>query len=304
MSSRFAVSPSISAFACTIFQSSTVFGPPTWTPFSQAAASNTPFDTGSTVVSMICAMVATGWRSGPREQAASARTATPAATTIGIRSGRAAGRRMPARPIGKLLEVRAREEARRQVLRILHDRRDDEPEVAVVFRAEDVEVLGEHGVRAERNAVLAQVAGADARGDDSQRAAWLRRRTAEHAGAAAELPRRHRFALPRRRRLAAVGGGRAESEDARLRAGLRLDPERRVVVPRDVDAAGDAHDRRGRIRAARFAIGLVALRIPPVRFAAAGGAARCRACGPLPRRLDTDTAAPTGARRARSRWCG
>src|SRR2546423_325962 len=154
MSSRFAVSASISAFACTIFQSSAVFGPPTWTPFSQTAASNTAFDTGSTVVSMICAMVATGWRSGPPEQAA-------------------------------------------------------------------------------------------------------------RAGTAAQLPRRHRFALPRRRRLAAVGGGRAESEDARLRAGLRLDPERRVVIPRDVDAAGDAHDRRRRIRAARFAIGLVALRIPP-----------------------------------------
>src|SRR5205814_3352091 len=115
----------------------------------------------------------------------------------------------------------------------------------------------------------ARLAHAAARGAATQRHAWLRPRTAEHAGPAAELPRRHRFALPRRRRLAAVGGEHAESEDARLRAGLRLDPERRVVVPRDVDAAGDAHDRRRRIRAARFAIGLVALRIPRVRLAAA-----------------------------------
>src|ERR671937_333181 len=70
MSSRFDVSASISAFACTIFQSSGVFGPPTRSPFSHTAASKTAFDTGSIVVSMICSMVATGSSDGPREQPA------------------------------------------------------------------------------------------------------------------------------------------------------------------------------------------------------------------------------------------
>src|SRR5262252_8767393 len=91
---------------------------------------------------------------------------------------------MPGGPIGELLEMGAREETRVQVLRILDDRRHYQPAIAVVFRSEDIEVLGEQRVPAERHAVLSQVSRPDVPGDDLERANRFRRRPAEHATAA------------------------------------------------------------------------------------------------------------------------
>src|SRR5438093_11122341 len=77
----------MSALACTLFQSSAVFGPPTCTPFSQTAASNTALDTGSTVVSMICSTVAIGCNAGPFEHAAAVTMRNPTTTDAPIRVG-------------------------------------------------------------------------------------------------------------------------------------------------------------------------------------------------------------------------
>src|SRR5262252_8391619 len=90
---------------------------------------------------------------------------------------------MPGGPIGELLEVGTGEETRVQKLRILDDRRHYQPAIAVVLRSEDIEVLGEQRVRAERHAVLPQVPGPDAGGDDLEPTTGFRRRPAEHATA-------------------------------------------------------------------------------------------------------------------------
>src|SRR5262245_6115333 len=58
-------------------------------------------------------------------------------------------------------------------------------------------------------------------------------------------------------------------QEPRLRAGIRVDLERVVVDPRNVQAAGHAHDGRRSVRAARFTSSFVLRRIPQVRDAPA-----------------------------------
>src|SRR5881296_2737421 len=82
--------------------------------------------------------------------------------------------RLPCRAVGKLLEVRAPEETPVQVLRILNDRSQDQPGVAVRLNRA-VEVFRQDRVLTVGHAVRLQVAGAQARRDHFQiPAAWRR----------------------------------------------------------------------------------------------------------------------------------
>src|SRR5215470_6496818 len=67
-----------------------------------------------------------------------------------------AGAGVPLRRVRFLLEVRARDERLREVLRVVDDRRDREPVVAVALGM-PVEVLRDDRVLAVRHAVLAKV---------------------------------------------------------------------------------------------------------------------------------------------------
>ena len=75
---------------------------------------------------------------------------------------RPARRRIPLRPVALELEVRARVERLRQVLRIVDDRDDEQPDVAVRMRRQAIEVLRDRRVLAVGNAVLPQVSLAEA----------------------------------------------------------------------------------------------------------------------------------------------
>src|SRR5436309_1947056 len=98
---------------------------------------------------------------------------------------------MPGGAVGQLLEVRAREEAPVQVLRVLHDRRHDEPDVAVVLGSEDVEVLRQHRIGTVRNAVLAQIARFQVGRHNFQGSARPGWRSAKHpAASSAQFPLR------------------------------------------------------------------------------------------------------------------
>src|SRR5439155_12965552 len=90
---------------------------------------------------------------------------------------------------------------------------------------------------------------------------------------AARLPSRNRVALPA---AVARGGlrGVAEMKQPRLRAGIRLDLQRLLVLPGDVHAAGDAHDIADAVRSTRVAVGGVLRGIPGVGRAPRGGVER------------------------------
>ena len=65
-------------------------------------------------------------------------------------------------------------------------------------------------------------------------------------------------------------GGRAESQQPGLLSRVRLDLERPVVGPGDVEAAGHAHDVRRAVRLAVILAGLVFRRVPLIREFCAG----------------------------------
>src|SRR5436190_9836192 len=165
-----------------------------------------------------------------------AQPSTSAAASL----ARRAGSRTPLRAIGFLLEVGAGNERAVQELRVADDGRHREPLVRVRLLV-IVEVFGERDPVAIGNAVLAQIsrpqvrgrhlerpsARADTRREDRQRGwgAGRHRRT---------LPVRHRVALPR----GFFAGWRraAEAKEARLCAGVALELQRRVILPRDMHA--------------------------------------------------------------------
>src|SRR5262245_47437080 len=83
-----------------------------------------------------------------------------------------AGRTRPGIPpgrVGLFPEVRARDEWLGQVLGILDDGGDGEPDVAAAFR-EEIVVLADGGAGAVRHTVLPEVAWPQVRGDDFERA--------------------------------------------------------------------------------------------------------------------------------------
>ncbi len=82
-------------------------------------------------------------------------------------SGCGAWRRTPGGTVRDLLEVRAGDEPRREILRVLDDCCDHEPRITVGFGGA-VDVLRESSVRAVGNAVLSQIAGAHVGGNDAQ----------------------------------------------------------------------------------------------------------------------------------------
>src|SRR5205823_2209240 len=86
---------------------------------------------------------------------------------------RLAGRRRELRAVGFFLEVCARDEGLREILRVVDNRRDGEPLGAVGFRMA-IEVFGDNGVFADRDAVLPQVAFLQPCRHDLERAAARR----------------------------------------------------------------------------------------------------------------------------------
>src|SRR6476620_7054562 len=117
-------------------------------------------------------------------------------------------------------------------------------ECIAVAEIEAIEILGDHGVAAIRDAVLAKVPRLHLRRDDFQRAAARSARTEEaewsasahHAVAA--IPRRDRRALP-------ITGARTaltEGEEARLCTGIGLDLDRAIVLPSDAQPSRQSHD--------------------------------------------------------------
>src|SRR6185436_19189755 len=115
-----------------------------------------------------------------------------------------ARRGIPLSAVRLFLEMTRRHPGPAEVLRIADDGRDDEPVHAIrIF--EEIEVLRDAGLGAERNAVLSQIPRTDARGRDFERAAVGAgtRTKAEWNRAACGPPRRpfpsrDRRALPRR----------------------------------------------------------------------------------------------------------
>ena len=105
---------------------------------------------------------------------------------------RRAGSGIPAGSIGKLLEVCARDERRIDIHGIVDGCGHDEPRIAV-WGLMAVEIFGHDRVRTVGNAVLAQVARADAIRYDFQVAAASR-----SLSTTSVLPLRHRIPLPAR----------------------------------------------------------------------------------------------------------
>ena len=186
---------------------------------------------------------------------------------------------MPAFIISLLLELHAADVRLREVLRILEDVRHDEVIDAFVLQCGPV--LREHRVRAVRHAVAAEIARPHPGRQRPQRSVnrlHVRRPTAPSGARAVVLPLCDGVSLPRR--LDIVSRCRAslrvgiEVHDARLRAGVRFDDERRVVLPEDVEASGQMHQPAGAICAALLGRCFVLRRIPGVGRAAPFGVDR------------------------------
>src|SRR5918993_2886218 len=150
------------------------------------------------------------------------------------------------RAVAFLLEIRADDERLCQVGRVVDDRRDGEPFVDAV--GEPIEVFGQHGVFAVRNAVLPQPAGPHVGGDHLERgpARWwppcVGGATLADAGGdlPGDFPPCHGVTLGlacHRRR-----GSSVEAKAPRLLTRVSLDFQRVVVFPRDPDPARHAHE--------------------------------------------------------------
>src|SRR5262245_20969799 len=168
--------------------------------------------------------------------------------------------RIPLRPVGFLLEIRARDEWLGQILRVLDGGRDDEP-VSRIGVGESREVLRDDGVLAVWHAVPAQPPGQHVRGHDFQRSpAWRGGAGAPFEerveGAAAADPFGSGIALQRSRlggngrRGLRLGTRSREVKQSRLLAGVGLDLQRVVILPADAQAARHTHDAADAVRLA------------------------------------------------------
>src|SRR5204862_8263466 len=131
------------------------------------------------------------------------------------------------------LEVRARQVLLTQIHRIVYRGQHGKPLTAV--RGEPIEILVDKSVFAVRHSVFSQITGAQISRYDLQRSdAWLRllQADAETAGLRNLFPLRDRHALPR-----ALGreldSAEVEVKEPRLHAGIGLDLQHRLVLPRD-----------------------------------------------------------------------
>src|SRR5688500_970196 len=166
---------------------------------------------------------------------------------------RRTGRRIPLAPVGFLLEYRRGQPDVGQIPGIFDLRRDREP-LLTIRPLVEIPVLGQHGVLAVGNAVLAQVSRAKVRGDDSQRstgrAKWrrvrgaIRRPELQRYVRARSQPLGFRDALPGARRVRRlVRLHVAESQESRLHPRIGIHLDRGVVLPGDVNPPGNAHQR-------------------------------------------------------------
>ena len=111
-------------------------------------------------------------------------------------------------------------------------------------RPEEHVVFGDHGVGAVRDAVLPHIAGTQSVGGHGE----LRRRRGSAAAPTGNMPASRRRCPATTAHPAA--GGRWPNTSARLRAGVELHLQRVVVLPRDVEAPGQAHHAAGAVGAA------------------------------------------------------
>ncbi len=205
---------------------------------------------------------------------------------------RLARRRVELRSVRLQPEVRARVERPVQVVRVVDHRQHVQPGIAVGMRRQALDVFGDRGLLAVRHAVLPQVSLAEIGRDDLDMAAAVdlgllprrrtaaktlttaardtarqdaaaggariwRRRTAPHAGT---LPLREREPLPGllgRRPLRAI-----EVQQPGLRAGVELELQRLIVLPRDAQPARLPHDPADAERLALVAAGVVGREVP------------------------------------------
>src|SRR5688572_5267157 len=178
-----------------------------------------------------------------------------------------AGCGIPAARVGELLEIGARRIGAREVLRIL-DLADDRQPAVAVRQLVEIPVLGDGRLLTVGRAVLAHIARTQVRGDDLQ----IARR---------DVPLRDRMTLPRR----LGGSGRvAETKQSRLRAGVCLHLQRRIVLPRDAQATGQTHDAARTVGAALLPCCFILRGIPAFSELAAFGAERNRVEDALVRR--------------------
>src|SRR5688572_1120710 len=185
----------------------------------------------------------------------------------GLTSSRGARRRIPPGRVRELLEVRARRVGTREIPRILYPGDDRQPAIVVRHHVQ-VPVLGDRRLLAVRRAVLAHVTRAQIRGHDL-----------EVAGR--DIPLRNRMALPRG---LCWSGRAAEAKQSGLRASVRLDLQRRVVLPGDPQAPGQAHDAAGAVGTALLSCGFVLRGIPALSHLAPLGVQRDRVDHALGRR--------------------
>src|SRR5436309_11613652 len=121
--------------------------------------------------------------------------------------------------------MRAADKSRIQILRIFHDGNNDQPLVAVRFFGE-IEVLGQDGILAVRDAVFLQVSSLHLSGHDFQGSAA--RSSAPSTG---ELPLSERVTLPGLRFSKEYC---AEAKHPCLGSSLRVDAKSVVILPCDV----------------------------------------------------------------------
>ena len=157
-------------------------------------------------------------------------------------------------------------------MRIVDLRGDREP-LVTVLPLEDIPILRQHGARAVRNAVLAEVSRTQTGRDDLHRPAGRQRRRSAACSSghgaqkqrnvgARSVPLGDRRPLPGRRALGRLPFTKVKQ--SRLHSGIRLDFQRHIVLPGDVQTPGDAHQSRGAVRPALLARRFVLRRIPRV----------------------------------------
>src|SRR5205807_1392267 len=140
-------------------------------------------------------------------------------------SARRTRRGMPAASVGLALEMRARDKRLSQISSIVHNRRNDEPLVAVRLAWDGVKVFSENRVVAVRHAVLPQISSDHRSRGDFQPAVF---------------PGRTRVAL--QRWMHGLPCRTAESERASLGARVDVNTECAIVCPRNVQPRRLTHD--------------------------------------------------------------
>src|SRR5687767_5087314 len=181
------------------------------------------------------------------------------------RLGRRARYRVALAAVRLAFELHRAHEVRCQVTGIRYERLNDEILIAVALD-DQVVVFRHERVLAERHSVLAQIPRAKIRRVDFQAAGALdlperRRARIELLRRPRELPRCGRPTLPAAR---ALRFRLNEMKQARLHSGVDVELQRVVVLPADLDAARQPHDRGRRIALALLAGSFVARGIPRV----------------------------------------